>query len=207
MTNLYSVQRPNQDTQKSNAKLSRLTRVGGRSKGWRIPLSALSKGSIVYSIGLGDNPNFLAELIDETDARVYLFDSTSEVKEYISQIQELIQNNQWATTFNGEDIYFFTPEEFKRFNYLADIGIDQCLKSISAIMKKFGHSHIDLLNVNDERAHRIIVCIIRENIFPRIICLRNSHVTKSSALFLGRIGYQEISRNGDFLTIMLPDDL
>ena len=204
---VYSAPHQSQAKYESSCKMSRLTRVAGRRKGWRIPLSALPQGSIVYSVGLGDNPNFLAELIDETEARVYLFDSDTHVQNYINRIQELIQENQWAITFNGEDIYFFTPEGFKRFNYFTDIGIDQCSKSISKILKKLGHSHIDLLNINDEKAHNIIVCMIRENIFPRIVCVRSSHIKYSSVVFLSRIGYQEISRNGDFLTLMLPDDL
>jgi FkbM family methyltransferase len=188
--------------------------VGSEYGGFYVGRGLLTKDSIVYSFGVGEDVTFDLELIKRYGLNVYAFDPTPLAIKFV-------EKENLSTQFHFESIGISDKDETALF-YLStderDISgsiidkndnadtIQVEMKKTSSIMKELNHSHIDLLKMDIEGSeYAVLENILEEKIFPKQLCVEFHHrfpqiglnQTKDIVRKLNNFGYK-IAKISDF---------
>jgi len=159
-------------------------RYGSDYGGWVICPKGLTKTSIIYSIGIGEDISWDEKLIEKYGVEVFGFDPTPKSAAFIKQ--KNLQNFnffQMGVADHAGWVEFFPPKNqdyvscsiFKQ-KYLQDEPIMVEMKTLDAIMKHLGHERIDILKMDIEGAeYGVINDIINKSIFPGQILIEFHH--------------------------------
>lgn len=123
----------------------------------------LSDNSVVYSFGIGMDPSFDFSIIDKYGLKVYAFDPTPGVKNWL-ETQAILENFEfYAWGLDVDDgLKKFYPkrvtDEFTNHSLSADrdekdpdvVPIIVPVKKLSTIVAELGHKKIDLLKIDIE---------------------------------------------------------
>ena len=140
---------------------SDLQRLGGRYGGWIVPRSLISRSSVCYCVGVGEDITFDLALIETYGCPVYAFDPTPRAAEHVKTHAEGIEHYHyeqlglWSqdTTqkFYAPGNHQFVSHSIVNLSGTQDFFEAVC-KRLSSIMRDHGHNTIDLLKLDIEGA-------------------------------------------------------
>ncbi len=147
--------------------------LGNPSNEWKIFPGSLGPGSVAYLFGAGTDISFDRELVEVYGLNAYIFDPTPKSVEYVKQ-QKLGPGFTFEATgladFTGETRFFLpknpdhvsaTMEKQSGSGDFVTVRVER----LEDIMKRFGHTRIDLLKMDIEGAeYGVIDDIIRSGI-------------------------------------------
>lgn len=205
---------------RSTSKGRQIHRLGSDYGGWVCLPGKLSSKSTVYSFGVGTDISFDEALIAMTGCTVHAFDPTPGSAQWI-QSQRLpakfcfygfgLADRDGELIFRKPDIPgYFSPSA--AFGY-PGAGERFPVHQLATIMKKLGHSRIDLLKMDIEGSeYAVIENMCAEAIFPRQLLVEFHHrmagvgieKTKASLKRLRQAGYElvSISPRGEEFTML-----
>ncbi|GAB3800474.1 hypothetical protein GCM10028819_25860 [Spirosoma humi] len=108
--------------------LARLAYLGSAYNGYHIPDFFLTKESICYCIGAGEDISLDVELKTKYDAQVFIFDPTPEGINHFDQLKEHTEKGQSLTIHNvpphdgAPYTYQLTPEQIRKMTFV-DVGV------------------------------------------------------------------------------------
>jgi FkbM family methyltransferase len=157
--------------------------------GYVLPKSELSRGSICYSFGAGEDVSFETELAAALPVEVHIFDPTPRAVEYVrGLIKDLSERDPnlgqrlhfhpWGVWSGDQQMKFYAPQNpthvshsVVNLQHTASYFYADCRRPRS-IMEGLGHRTIDLVKLNIEGAeYEVIRTMFAENITPRVICI------------------------------------
>jgi len=146
---------------------------------WTYIIDRLDAGSVVYSLGVGDNIDFDLGIIEKFGADVYAFDPTPYAKEWVES-QDLPREfvfRPWAAS--GEDgtlrLYRRVSKRGKKAivmwtaeNEAGDAAdfIDAPAYTVRTMMEMLGHEKVDLLKMDVEGAEYGILAGLQNATHP-----------------------------------------
>ena len=206
--------------------------VGTTYGGFYVVRNLLTKDSIVYSFGVGEDISFDLVLIEQYGLNVYAFDPTPLAIEFVKKMQNPLHSFSHPSTigrFHFESVGIGDKDEVTKF-YLSederDISgsiidkndnadsIEVEMKKISTLMKELNHTRIDLLKMDIEGSeYAVLENMLDEKIFPKQILVEFHHrfsqiglnETKDIVQKLNNAGYKiaKISDSGLEYTFLL----
>ena len=158
-----------------------LKRLGSRYGGWVVPSSLLSKDSICYCAGCGEDISFDLELIEVYKCNVFAFDPTPRSAEYV--LTNTIDNSKYHFCKLGlwnkrARLKFYAPKNINHVSHsLLNLqktkgSIQVEVDSLKNIMKRNGHTYLDLLKLDIEGAeYKVLNSISSNNIDIKVLCV------------------------------------
>jgi FkbM family methyltransferase len=147
----------------------KIERHGSDYGGWCILLNSLTKSSVVYSFGIGEDISFDESIINKYNCKVYAYDPTPRVKDWLSARSNPLEFlfHPYALSDSKKNLRFYPPsnEKFISHSILptgSDKYIDVEAKDIATILQENGHTEIDLLKMDIEGSeYEVINDIVR----------------------------------------------
>ena len=157
---------------------------GSKYGGWVICPTGLTKMSIIYSFGIGEDISWDEEIIAKYDVEVFGFDPTPKSSIYVQHKNPHNLNFFQIGVADHEGLCKFYPP--KNIDYvscslfqqqeLQDEPILVKMMTLDSIMKMLGHEKIDILKMDIEGAeYGVIEDIIKKSIFPKQIEVEFHH--------------------------------
>jgi len=133
--------------------------LGTEYGGWPVVNGRVSRDSVVYSFGVGEDVSFDCALISKSGCQVWAFDPTPKSQAWVSG-QSLPREFHFApvgvSATDGE-VTFYPPANTVYVSYSVAPGQDQTRKPIvapvrrlSTLMAENGHGYIDVLKMDIE---------------------------------------------------------
>jgi len=157
--------------------------------GWRFTPEGLDKDSIVYSLGVGDEIDFDLSIIEKYGVEIHAFDPTPSSVDMLNKwsLPDRFHFHPWAVTANDGSLKFYP--RLKRDGSKSDVMytmiaeeatrddvIEVPAYSLSSIVKKLGHQHIDLLKMDIEGAeYEVLDGLLASAIKPRQLLVEFHH--------------------------------
>jgi FkbM family methyltransferase len=191
---------------------SDLERLGSIYGGWVVPVSLLSRSSICYSIGVGEDISFDVALIERFDCKVFAFDPTPRAIEYARRRATGLSGFQfypWGVWSRDARLRFYAPSDPRHVShsavnlYATSTFFEAECRSLASLMREFGHSQLDLLKLDIEGAeYEVLRNIIVEEKIPITVIAVEFHEPSplrrvlAAVRELGRAGYELVSVDG-----------
>ncbi len=163
-----------------NVKTERHGSVYG---GWDIIKQSLTKNSIVYSVGIGEDISFDLSVIEKYGCVVHGFDPTPRVASWLSE-QNLPNLFKFypigLSDFDGI-LTFYSPENEKHISHKIfpeqhSKPVEVPCNKIKSIMASLHHSHIDLLKIDIEGfEYAVLEDLLKEDIRPLQLLVEFHH--------------------------------
>lgn len=155
----------------------------GDSSSWFVSVDPLSRESVVYSAGAGRNISFELQLIQQIGCQVTLLDPSPTGVDYINSLTdlpELLDFFPLGIAKETGDIHFDYPDDLKEGSFRLSRNNTQSLSfpciSLTDLMQKNDHQHIDLLKMDIEGfEYGVIEHIVEEQIEIKQICVEFHH--------------------------------
>lgn len=135
--------------------------LGTEYGGWSICPEKIRPGSILYSLGVGEDISFDLEMIDRYQVQVYAFDPTPVSIEWIRS-QRLPEQFHFfgygIASFDGTAMFYARKDtEQGTYSMLErrkrkTSGIEMSFRRLGSIMHELGHQRIDILKMDIEGA-------------------------------------------------------
>ncbi len=133
--------------------------------GWWFTPQGLNSGSIVYSLGVGDDIDFDLSVIEKYGVKVHAFDPTPSSIDMLDgrDLPQQFEFHPWAVTATDGSLMFYprlkkdgTKSEVMYTMIAEEETIDDAIEvsaySLSTITEKLGHRKIDLMKMDIEGA-------------------------------------------------------
>jgi FkbM family methyltransferase len=198
---------------------------------WWVCTDLLSKGGVVYSLGVGEDIDLDLALISLKNMEVHAFDPTPNSVDWLEQ-QQLpagFHFHPWAVGETDGSMFFY-PRRLRdgshsktMYTLVADPATEQDrlevpVKSINTITEKLGHTGINLLKMDIEGAeYDVLQGLLGSTLRPRQLLIefhhRHSGLDKSQTVAavndLREAGYAlaDISSTGREFTFLLKSAL
>lgn len=172
-----------------------------------------SENSIIYSGGVGGEISFELAMVDKFKCNIYLFDPSE--TGFNTMLKPSNQNpliHYFKIGLNKTDkiVEFSTPDNLTEGSFRVKRDSDkntnikqfEC-KSISTLMREYGHKHLDMLKIDIEGfEYGVIEDIIENKLDVRQICVEFHHFykeipkskTRKSIRLLKQNGYEMIHK-------------
>jgi len=133
--------------------------LGTEYGGWPVVNDTVSRNSIVYSFGVGEDISFDCTLISNSGCQVWAFDPTPKSQAWVSEQNLPREFHFTAVGISATDgeVTFYPPANDEYVSYSVAPGQDQLRKPIiapvrrlSTLMAQNGHRHIDILKMDIE---------------------------------------------------------
>jgi FkbM family methyltransferase len=157
-----------------------LTTLGNYGAAWKVPLSLLSKKAICYCGGVGEDISFEQALYQAVQPHIFCFDPTPRAVSYIKTLAlpKKIAFFPWGLwSKNSQQKFFAPPQEsfvshsIVNLHQTQDYFLASC-KTLPWIMKKLGHTKIDLLKIDIEGAEYMVLNhLLTTSIRPQILAV------------------------------------
>ena len=177
---------------------------------WRLPLDELGEGSVCYCAGVGEDTQF-DEALMARGHKVLAFDPTPRAIAHAEQVRQQWPQYRFSAVGLWDEntaVDFFVPKDPRHVSH-SILNLQNTTDSFHAkvctletLMSENGHESIDLLKIDIEGAeHRVIADILRQGIYPRVICLEFDQPSKIRPIFatsklLKQEGYVPVDRDG-----------
>ena len=133
--------------------------------GWWFTPEGLNSGSIVYSLGVGDDIDFDLSVIEKYGVKVHAFDPTPSSIDMLDgrDLPQQFEFHPWAVTATDGSLTFYprlkkdgTKSDVMYTMIVEEETIDDAIEvaaySLSTISEKLGHQKIDLMKMDIEGA-------------------------------------------------------
>ena len=153
--------------------------------GWPLVDGAISKASIIYSIGVGDDASFDQAIISKFGSHVHAFDPTPRSIEWVSQ-QVMPLNfyfHPLGIAATDGEVKLFPPAKAQKVSYSIAPNINQgdapCVCRVlrlTSIMKLLGHARVDVLKMDIEGfEYQVIDDLLAGDIRPQHLLIEFHH--------------------------------
>lgn len=187
-----------------------LVRLGGNFAGWRVPSEGLSRDSVCYCVGVGEDVTFDLALIDRFNCQVFSFDPTPKAVTYMSNVgtSPELRFLPVGVAGSNREARFFSPRNpshasFSMLNLQhTQDSILAPVRTLKTLMVELGHDTIDLLKLDIEGAeYEVLDSLHRYAIYPSILCVEFDQPhsvfdTWRAIRRLHRAGYETVSVDG-----------
>lgn len=168
----------------------------------------LNSKSIIYSFGVGTDISFDLHLIEKFNAKVYAFDPTPKSINWVKSLKlpdNFIFHPLGIDAQDGKKDFFLPINEnhvsgsVKENAATGDKKAIVDMNELETIMKKLGHTHIDLLKMDIEGSeYEVIEYIVKKDIQISQLLVEFHHrftgigieKTKKAILSLNKKGYK-----------------
>lgn len=158
---------------------SDLVRIGSDYGGWWVPEALLDKYSVCYLAGVGEDTTFDEGLIARFGCDVWSFDPTPRAVTHASAItDENFHFQDIGLWKESTTMKFYAPVDPTHVSHSipnlqqTDSYFEARCESVADVMRKLGHSDIDLLKLDVEGAEGpIIEQMLADDIRPTILCV------------------------------------
>ncbi|MFV3410583.1 FkbM family methyltransferase [Bdellovibrio bacteriovorus] len=158
-----------------------LIHLGSKNAKWVIPKEQLTKASICYCVGCGEDISFDLSLIEVFGCDVYAFDPTPRAIEYANKLAgknkkyHFYETGLWS---HSDTLKFYTPANPENVSH-SIVNLQKTTKYIElkvdrlkSIMDQLGHRHLDLLKIDIEGAeYQVIKSIVEDKLEIKTICV------------------------------------
>lgn len=157
--------------------------------GWWFTANGLGEDSIVYSLGVGDEVDFDLSVIKRFGAEVFAFDPTPNSIDLLdsSKLPHRFHFYPWAVTAQDGSLKFYP--RLKKDGSKSDVMftmipeaetqadvIEVPAFSLTSIIGKLGHDHIDLLKMDIEGAeYEVLEGLLRSPVLPTQLLVEFHH--------------------------------
>lgn len=199
-----------------------LRSFGNPGATWKVPPQLLSKKSICYCAGVGEDISFEKELYTDVQPALFLFDPTPRAIDYIKEqkLPRKIQFSPWGLWSKNSKQKFFAPpvdsfvsHSIVNLHQTQKYFIADC-KSLSWIMKELGHDHLDMLKIDIEGAeYMVLEQLLSTQLRPKVLAVefdQPTPVNKTFSMVLELIiaGYSLVDQTGwNFIFVYNSDSL
>jgi FkbM family methyltransferase len=153
---------------------ARGTWIGNEYSGWPLPDETLSRESICYLAGLGEDASFDLELIDRFGCEVHAFDPVPEAVRYGTAVQSReprfhfhpfgLWSEDASLVFHDNPIEGFVSRSATDLHEING-GLELPVKGLAGLSQTLGHDRIDLLKLSVEGSeYRLIDVLINERL-------------------------------------------
>lgn len=130
---------------------------------WPVVTDGLSKDSIIYSFGAGDDVSWELAMIQRFGCKVHVFDPDPDSVSYVQSLAlppEFIFSPVGIGVQNGVQSFFYAPREgkvnksiLKKTSRVVELPI----KTLQTTMQENNHKHIDVLRMNVEGSEFAVI--------------------------------------------------
>lgn len=158
-----------------------LERLGGAYGGWIVPADVLSRNSICWCAGVGEDITFDLALIQRFGCQVWGFDPTPRAVRHVETHAasepryHFIPVGLWS---EDTTMRFYAPRDVSHVSHSivnlqqTEEGFDAPCRSVRSLMEELNHTHLDLLKLDVEGAEYVVLdSLDRDEIRPRILCV------------------------------------
>lgn len=197
---------------RSTSKGRQIHRLGSDYGGWVCLPGKLSSKSTVYSFGVGTDISFDEALIAMTGCTVHAFDPTPGSAQWI-QSQRLpakfcfygfgLADRDGHQIFRKPDIRgYFSPSAV--LNYPGE-GVSLPVHRLGSIMRRLGHTKIDLLKMDIEGAeYSVLTDMLHSGIRPAQLLVEFHHRIAGVGIHQTRIALRNLQEAGYDLLDVSP---
>ncbi|MBP1928349.1 FkbM family methyltransferase [Methanolinea mesophila] len=190
-------------------------RFGSRFGGWDVAVEDISKDSVVYSFGIGEDASFDLEMIQRLGVTIHAFDPPPKSIQWVHEQHfpdSFIVHEYGLADFDG--VIKFNPP--KNPNHVSHTILDRPetgnnaiivdVKKLKTIMRELEHQHVDILKMDIEGAeYQVIHDLIESKIIPTQILVEFHHrfpnvgvpATEEAIMELKKAGYCLFSVSGN----------
>lgn len=158
-----------------------LVMLGSTYGRWVVPANLLSRSSICYCGGVGEDITFDLALIDHFGCQVFAFDPTPRAAKHVAKTAQGIQRFHFQSVglwSSDTTLKFYAPENPKHVSHsivnlqgTSDFFEAPC-RRLSGIMKDLGHAAVDLVKLDIEGAeYEVLDSMISDGLLPTILCV------------------------------------
>ncbi len=181
---------------------------GSESEGWCVASNVLTRDSIVYSIGIGDDISFDLSLIDRYGVSVFAYDPTPESIEWIArqQLPDMFHfYGKGLAHYDGVAHFYRHKKEtnichsMEQRKETVEHSIEVPVARLETLCRQNNHTHINLLKMDIEvTEYEVLEDIFRSSIEIDQILVEFHHrfktisprKTKDTIAYLNKLGYK-----------------
>jgi FkbM family methyltransferase len=163
------------------APSSGLLRIGTAYGGWSIPAGAISRDSICYLAGLGEDASFDLSLIERFGCTVHAFDPVPEAARYAETVAAR------EPRFHFHPVGLWSSDGALRFYENAEPGFvsrsatnmhstgaysEAQVRAVDSLMAELGHERVDLLKLSVEGSeYEIVGDVLAKRLPVGVLCV------------------------------------
>jgi FkbM family methyltransferase len=178
-----------------------------------VPLEYLSRESIVYSGGVGEDLSFDLALIERLGCTVCAFDPTPRAIAFAARVSSPnLRFHPYALWSEDTVLPFFAPAAETHVSHSlvnlqrTDTSIEVRCRSLPSLMRELGHDRIDLLKLDVEGAEYEVLGSLT-GIRPRVVCveLHGPRGAPEMISFVRSLPYDPVRVDGWNVTLLARD--
>ncbi|MBN4064856.1 FkbM family methyltransferase [Dehalococcoides mccartyi] len=194
-----------------------LHKFGTLYGGWIVPADLLTKDSVCYLAGVGEDISFDLEIIEQFGCTVYAIDPTPKAIAYVEAAEtpsrfNLLPVGLWSS---DTDLRFYAPTDPSHVSH-SIVNLQETtdyfvapVRSLVSLMAEQNHDHIALLKIDIEGAeYEVIDHIISSDVDIKILCIEFDQPTSMRKMItyvrrLQKHGYSPVAVDAWNVTFVL----
>jgi FkbM family methyltransferase len=156
-------------------------RLGTEYGGWTIPKNLLTKHSVCYCVGCGEDISFDLALADKYSCEVFGFDPTPRSIAYVERVASGIRNYHFQDVGIWERegvVRFFAPQNSKHVSHSitnlqhSSDYIEIRTVRLKQVLEKNGHKNLSVLKLDIEGAENVVIgTIVEDKLSIDVLCV------------------------------------
>ena len=157
-----------------------LVRLGRDLGGWWVPSTGLSRDSVCYCIGVGEDVTFDLALVDRFNCQVVSLDPTPKAVTYMSGLStpRELRFLPVGVAGSNREARFYSPRNLEHVSFSipnlqhTEDFIVAPVRTLRTLMDELGHKTVDLLKLDIEGAeYEVLDSLHRDSIYPSTLCI------------------------------------
>jgi FkbM family methyltransferase len=159
------------------------TYLGSEYGGWWVPLDALDRDCVAYSVGAGGDVSFDVDLRRRVGCEVHAFDPTPESARHVAAVGEPgLAFHPCAIWVRDGDVEMFTAADPRNMalsvanlqNSRTSVSVP--CRTIESLRRELGHEHIDLIKLTvDGGEYELVPTLDLERWNTRVLIVAMQH--------------------------------
>ena len=158
-----------------------LEKIGSACGGWIVPTKTLSRESICYCVGVGEDITFDLAIIERFGCQVFAYDPTPRAALHVQNHATHCDKYSYARVGlwdKDEVVKFYAPANPKNVSHSAinlqktDTYFEAPCKRLRTLLVENGHEQITLLKLDIEGAeYKVVESILADRVKINILCI------------------------------------